>query len=203
MDIDRLRTGERIAAIAGIALFIFMFFDWFGVKVSATGLGTFDIEGGGNAWEWFSFIDIVLFLAAAAALTLAVLTATQRTVNLPVAASAITAGLGILAVVLILFRIIDPPGDVPSGVDVTRKVGVFLGLLAALGVTYGGWRSMQDEGTTFGDARDQLSDAVAGSGRPAPEPPPPPADVPTPPSEQPAAPEPPSRPPPPPPSSGP
>jgi hypothetical protein len=201
MDLSRLRRGEQIAAISGIALFIFMFFDWFGVKISAGGLGTFNVSGGGNAWEWFSFIDIILFLTAAAAVTLAVLTATQRTVNLPVAASAITAGLGILAVVLILFRIIDPPGDVPNGVDVTRKIGVFLGLIAAGGIAYGGWQSMQDDGTTFSEARDQLSGAVSGGGRPAAPPPPPPADVPTPPMEQPAAPEPPSTPPPPPPAS--
>ena len=80
-------------------------------------------------------------------------------VNSPVAISAITAGLGILSVVLILFRIISPPdfgvgdfGDI-AGVDVGRKIGVFLGLIAAGGIAYGGWTAMQEEGTSFADRR--------------------------------------------------
>ena len=56
----------------------------------------------------------------------------RPSVNTPVAISAITAGLGILSVLLILFRIIDPPssGDIPDGFDISisRKIGVFLGL---------------------------------------------------------------------------
>ena len=71
----------------------------------------------------------------------------------PVAVSALAAGLGILAVVLILFRIISPPdfGAPDSGVDldVGRGIGVFLGLIAAGGVAYGGWVAMQEEGTSF------------------------------------------------------
>ena len=37
MDLDRLNTGEKIAAVSAILLFIFMFFDWFGVEVSGAG----------------------------------------------------------------------------------------------------------------------------------------------------------------------
>ena len=55
----------------------------------------------------FSFIDIVLFITVAAAIGLALISASQTEVGLPVAASAVVAGLGILSVILILFRIID------------------------------------------------------------------------------------------------
>ena len=37
MDIDKLSTGEKIAGGLGVLLFIFMFFDWFGVEVSGVG----------------------------------------------------------------------------------------------------------------------------------------------------------------------
>ncbi len=34
MDVDKLNTGEKIAGVSAILLFIFMFFDWFAVEVS-------------------------------------------------------------------------------------------------------------------------------------------------------------------------
>ena len=164
---DNLSTGEKIAGIAGIALLLIMFiFNWFTAE-------PIDF----NAWEAFGFIDIVVFLAALAGIALAVVAATQSTVNLPVAMSAITAGLGILAVLLILFRIIDPPdvevGGISAddvGVDVGRSIGVWLGFIAAAAVAYGGWRAMEEEGTSFGEQADRLGDDTS----PPPPPPPPP-----------------------------
>ncbi len=169
MDVKRLSTGEKIAGISGVLLLIIMFaFDWFTIDV---GGGVFEVSGGGNAWESFGFIDIVLFLAAVAGIALALVSAAQSAPNMPVALSAVTAGLGILAVLLVLFRIISPPdfgaGDV---VDIGRGIGVFLGLIAAAGVAYGGWAAMQEEGTSFGDQADRLQDRGGGD---APPPPPP------------------------------
>jgi hypothetical protein len=82
--------------------------------------------------------------------------------SLPVAMSAITAGLGFLSVLTIAYRILDTP------FDASRKYGVFLGLIAAAGVAYGGWVAMQEEGTSFGDQADRLG----GGGDPPPPPPP-------------------------------
>ena len=77
--------------------------------------------------------------------------------DMPVALSAITAGLGILGVVLVLFRIISPPDfGVGDLVDVGRGIGVFLGLVAVAGVAYGGWAAMQAEGSSFGAQTDRV-----------------------------------------------
>ena len=65
--------------------------------------------GSRNAWGSYGFIDIVLFITVAAAIGLALISASQTEVGLPVAASAIVAGLGILSVVLIIISIISPP----------------------------------------------------------------------------------------------
>ena len=35
--------------------------------------------------------------------------------------------------------------------------GIFLGLIAAAGVAYGGYRAMQEEGASFSDTADRLS----------------------------------------------
>jgi hypothetical protein len=180
MDVNRLRSGEKIAAVSAIALLLIMFiFDWFGLKASA---GGFSAEGARNAWGSYGFIDIVLFVTFLAALGTAYLSASQQNVNLPVAASALVAGLGIISVILIIISIISPPdfGVSGDGIDHTRKIGVWLGLIAAAGVAYGGWRAMQEEGTSFGAQRDRLQDRYGGD---EPPPPPPPASTGGPPSE--------------------
>jgi hypothetical protein len=161
---DNLSTGEKIAGIAGVALLLIMFiFDWFSLDAAG-----FDL-GGGNAWEVFSLIDIILFVTSIAAIGLAVSAATSSQVNTPVALSAITAGLGILATLLVLYRIIDPPGSgdaEEAGVEIGRSIGVWLGFIAAAAVAYGGWRSMEEEGTSFGQQADRL-----GGDEPPPPPP--------------------------------
>ena len=212
MDVSTLSTGEKISGVAGIALFLIMIlFSWFGIEVAG-----FGSPEGANAFEAFGIIDIVLLITAIAAVALPVMSMTQSQVDMPVALSAIVALLGIVSVLLILFRIISPPdfgipdavdigfGEVESNTDTTRKIGVFLGLLAAIGVALGGWRAMQEEGTSFGSAADRAGDRFGG-GPGAGDPPPPGPGAP-PPGGQ-APPPPPATggpppPPPPPPSSG-
>jgi hypothetical protein len=116
---------------------------------------------------------------------LAVLTATSRTVALPVAASAITAALGIAAVVMVLLRMLFQPG--PNDL-IDLKFGIWLALFSALLVAYGGWDSMKEEGTTFDQARDQLQSRYAGEpvgGVPTPPPDLPPSEPPPPEESQP------------------
>lgn len=157
MDVNKLSTGERVAGGAGIALFIIMFIGWWGapdVNVDLGGIGgDVNVSGGigsANAWQAASFLDLIWALAALSGVALALVAGSQSKPNLPVALSAIVAGLGGLATLTILYRILDTP------FDLTRKVGVFLGLIAAAGITYGGWVAMQEEGTTFSDQADRL-----------------------------------------------
>jgi hypothetical protein len=182
MDLTRLTQGEKIAGVSGIALILIMFiFKWFGLKA---GVGGFTVEGSRNAWGSYGFIDIVLFITVVAAVGLAALKASDSDVGLPVAGSAIVAGLGILSVVLIIISIISPPdfgaGDI-SGIDHTRKIGVWLGLISAIGIAYGGWRAMQEEGTSYGGEPDRFRgapDEPSAGPPPPPPPPPPPSEAP-------------------------
>jgi uncharacterized membrane protein YhaH (DUF805 family) len=206
MDIDRLSMGERIAAISALLLFIFMFFDWFSVEVSGgSGPFTASASTGGSAWDALDNIPIFLVITIVVAIGVAAMRLADADFDPTVSVNAVVAVLGAISFLLILFRIIDTPGvgSVPGlSVDVSPAFGIFLGLLAAAGITYGGYRAMQEEGSSFGDAADRLSNrggSAPSAGSPPPPPPPPPSSEPLPP---PPTPDPPSPPPPPPPPQG-
>ncbi len=166
MDLSRLSQGEKISLGSGALLFIFVFlFKWFGIDIQAAGisLGSASL----NAWDTLEWIRWVLLISALAAVVFPLLKASGNDLEIPVPPSTIITLLGGLSVLFILFRIIDPPGELG------REIGVFLGLIAAAGVAYGGYTSMQEEGTTFQDAADHFSNPSDPGGPP---PPPPPAN---------------------------
>lgn len=158
-DASRLRKGEIIAAAGAVLLFVFMFFfKWYGVGGA---LGDFaqaaGVDASVNGWDGHTVLRWLMLLTIVAALTLAFLTATQRTVALPVTMAVIVSALAALLTVLLAYRVvINEPG--PNDlVDV--KIGAWLGLLASATILYGGYLSMRDEGTSLGDVRAQASAA--------------------------------------------
>jgi hypothetical protein len=191
MELSKLRRGELIAAVGGVVLLITLFFlDWYAVDVNiSTPFG--DIGGGAEfgAWDGQGFTgtiaNLVILAAAIAAVGLAVVTATSRTVALPVAASALTAGLGIGAVVMVVLRMLFQPGE---NEFIELRFGIWLGLISSAVIAYGGWEAMKEEGTSFDDAREKLrSRTQTGDGAPASDSPAPPV-APAPPAAPPAAP---------------
>jgi hypothetical protein len=203
MDLDKLSQGEKIAGVSSIVLFIFMFFDWFTVEVSG-GNGVFSAtaSAGGSAWDALNWIPIVLVVTIIVALGVAALRLLDSPYEPPVSGNAIVAILGAISFLLILYRIIDPPGagSVPGlSIDVSPAFGIFVSLVAAAGIAYGGYKAMQEEGVTFSDLGDRFSGGgtpgrgggASGGGPSAPRQPPPPP----PPSQTPPPPPPPSAPP--------
>jgi hypothetical protein len=161
-DHKRIPQGELIAGVAGVLLIIFEFFDWYGGKASGTigGVHVSRTGGGADAWQAFSFIDILLFVLALVAIGVAVMRGLNRLPEMPYPPSILVTGAGGLAVLLILYRIISKPdfGGIPSAIlgvhfSVTLKIGIFLALLSAAGIAYGGWQSMQASGASFSDMR--------------------------------------------------
>jgi hypothetical protein len=125
LDFSRLRNGEIVAAVGGLALFIFMFFHWFG--------------GGVSAWDALQdFSGFLIALAAVSGVALGALAAAGQRINLPFQRGIGTLVLGNLAVLLILWRILANPGDL--------KVGIFLGLIAAAGIAIGAWMALREDG---------------------------------------------------------
>jgi hypothetical protein len=152
----KLRAGEAIALVAAILLFILMFFDWYGAKATTSAetlSGVVTGTGGGSAWDTLEVIPLFLMLAIVVTVGAAILRLSGSDWKPAIPPAAAVCVLGILAAVLILIRIISPPG--PEGTfaelayESTLKVPIFLALAAALGIAYGGWRAMGEEGTSF------------------------------------------------------
>lgn len=162
MDADRLSTGEKIAGVSAILLFVFMFFDWFTVSASN---GFITVSAGGSAWDALDVIPIILMVAIVAAVGVAVARLTDADVEPAVSMNAVVSILGIIAVLLVLYRIVSPPDSGVSGISVDPAVGIFLGLIAAAGIAYGGYRAMQEEGASFGEIGDRLGSGGSGGTR--------------------------------------
>jgi hypothetical protein len=222
-EVNRLRRSDWIVGGGGVALFVFMFFfKWYGgsVKGVVPVGGSVSYGSSSTGWDTFTNSRWIWLITIIVALGAVVLVATQRKLSLPIQPSVIVAGLGALSTLLILYRIIHHPsgGSSFGGVEASYgiKIGIWLGLIAAAVITYGGYLEMKEEGTSLGDVRDQAGRAVgsftegggesgasrgAGGSQPSggqPSGAPPPAYPPTPPSEPPL---PPSEPPLPPPAS--
>ncbi|HKF80333.1 MAG TPA: hypothetical protein VKB17_05860 [Thermoleophilaceae bacterium] len=126
MDLRRLRAGEWIVSLSGIALLVSLFLPWY--------------EPDRTAWEALAVSDVILLAVAAAALCVFVATATQRVPAVPIALEAIVALLGIVAAIVVMLRVIWLP-DPADG----REWGLWLGLVGALGVAAGGWVGVRDD----------------------------------------------------------
>jgi uncharacterized membrane protein len=129
VDLRRLRAGEWIAAAGGLAMIVSLALPWYDAPTGPL-----------TGYEALTVIDVLLTLVALLAVALGVLQATQDSPAKPVGAAVLTVVFGALAVLLVLFRLIDAPAD---GLSV--RGGAWLGLVAALAIVVGGWRALAAE----------------------------------------------------------
>jgi hypothetical protein len=139
VDASRISTGERVAGVAALALLITLWLPWY----SASAFG--DSESV-NAWESFDLIDVILFLVAILTIALVAMRAAGSTPELPAPPGALIAGGGAIATILVLYRILDIPGEADiAGIDIGREVGVFFALIASAAVAFGGYTAMNED----------------------------------------------------------
>jgi hypothetical protein len=202
-DFSRLRRSDRIVGCSAILFFIFLFFfKWLGYSSNAPTIAGVNVSGSVSYSGWHSFTNsrwiwLITIIVALGAVAIA---AGALKFESPVQPGVLVAGLGFLSALAILYRIIHHPkfhediGAFHASVGI--KLGIWLGLIAAAGITYGGYLGMQDEGTSLADVREQASGALSnlsaassggstassGGASETPAPPiPPPAAPPTPP----------------------
>ncbi len=168
-DISRLRRADQIIGGGAIAFLIFLFiFKWYGVS-SSSSIGGVSFSSSTNGWDTFHNSRWIWIITIIVALGAVLIAAGTLKFESPVQLSVVVAGLGALSTIFILYRIIHHPsagasgtiGGVHYSASAGIKIGIWLGLIAAAAITYGGYLAMQDEGTSLSDVRDQASHAVS------------------------------------------
>ncbi len=153
MDLTKLSMGDKVIAISGILLFIpISFLDWF--QASAKGIPG-GASSGGNAWDF-----TLTWLAVLLGIAMVVLVALKLfEVKVPDIGGAswgtILLGMGVAAFAFVIIKTIAGVG-VPDGaediIDISRKIGLFAGVVASAGLAAGGYLRLQEEKAGGGSA---------------------------------------------------
>ena len=115
------RAGSALVGLAGLGLLATSFLGWF--------------ESGGasaDLWESFSVVDVVAACVIGCAIATGLTLFAGDDTGLPVAACSTTLGIAVVLLVLLAYRLVDPPDEGAS-----PAIGAWLGLLAAILITLG------------------------------------------------------------------
>jgi hypothetical protein len=162
LDLSRLRRCDRVIGAGALALLVILFlFKWYGVSSHAS-VGGVSFSASANGWHTFTNSRWLWLVTIVVALAAVWVQADQRGLALPGKPGELVGGLGALSMIFILYRIINHPTATASttvaGVHYTAssgiKLGIWLGLIAAAAITYGGYLAMQEQGTTLSAARE-------------------------------------------------
>ncbi len=131
MSLRRLRSGELLALVGAVCVIVALTLPWY--EVAGRNL---------SAWATFGPAVALLMLSALGALALVVVTVTERTTALPVAAAVWGTTLGVVGVVAALVRVLERPENATG-----LCAGAWLGLVGAVVILAGCWQSLRDERT--------------------------------------------------------
>src|SRR3954454_8994391 len=147
MDANKVSQGQRIAAIAGVLLFVDLWMSWYSVNIPGNLGKIADLNGidtTATAWQAFSWTDLLMAITAVVAIAGAVMAANSMTNPLPIGWAQLTACLGAIMTLLVFYRILNQPG--PNKL-VNVEWGAYAGLVLLAVLTYGGWRAVNEEET--------------------------------------------------------
>jgi hypothetical protein len=143
-----VRPGEPIAGLGGLLTLIALALPWYG----ATGPGwALDVERPPavtgdlptfSAFAAMTVIDFLIAFVALLALLLPIVAAAASGPTKPVAAAAVASAFGWIAILLVLFRIVDLPGE-----QLELRYGAWLALAGTIVAWVGSWLSLRDEST--------------------------------------------------------
>ncbi|HEY3669301.1 MAG TPA: hypothetical protein VGN51_00060 [Acidimicrobiia bacterium] len=149
MDINKLNTGEKVIGVSGILLLIFSFFPWLGFSYRG-------FSDSSSAWSYtLCWLAVVLGVLMAGYVI-----AKAAGVDMPELGSVKWAhallGIAIVVFLFILIKVIAGPST--HGVDISgfgvskdRKIGIFLGLLASIGLLAGAFLNAKETGDLPGN----------------------------------------------------
>jgi peptidoglycan/LPS O-acetylase OafA/YrhL len=149
MDLDpaRLRRGELLAGTGAVLLLVFML------------AGKWYSHDGQSRTGWQALTDLrwLLLVTIVAAFALVVAQVSRRSPAIPVTLSLVVTVLGLITVLALIYRVlINPPAH--------EQTAAFLALLSAIGLAYGGYLSLREEGISRRDAPSEIPVVRPGTG---------------------------------------
>ena len=151
----QVHVGELISAVSALALLVILFAtEWYGVAgVPDPSAARPAVSIDENGWNGLSIVRWVILLTVVVAIGSVVLHATQRHHGNRTETSLAVFGLGLLTSLLLIYRVLIALPSPDKVLD--QKLGAFVGLMCALGVTLGGHESLTEQ-------RDHRREARAG-----------------------------------------
>jgi len=131
-DASSVKRSTWIAGGGAVVLLISTFFSWW--KVSALG---FSVNASG--WDTGALGKLVFFVALIAIALIVVDHMKVDISQLPIPVSLAVLGCGALSLLLVIIRYIDTPDGV------SRAWGIYVAIVAAAVLTYGGWLKLQED----------------------------------------------------------
>jgi hypothetical protein len=143
-----LRRGEPIAALGGLLTLIALALPWYGATgpnwsldaertpTAAGDLPTF------SAFTAMTVIDFLIAFIALLAILVPIAAAAASGPAKAIAAAVVASAFGWIAILLVLFRIVDLPGE-----QLEVLYGAWLALAGTIVAWVGSWLSLRDEST--------------------------------------------------------
>lgn len=147
MDLSKLSTGDKLIAGSTIGLFIFSFLPWFTVDIDGP-FGGGDLSGWDVGFLWGRF-PLFLAVLMSAYVGIKAFSPDTKLPTLPVAWGQALLGVGVLCAFLVILKLLigedfGVDGLEASGIEVKRSYGLFLSVLATVGLAIGGFFKMQE-----------------------------------------------------------
>ena len=145
---DKLTTSDRLIFIGGIVYLIAMFLPWYGIDENT---GFANISYNNNGWDYFlgGWLPFILIAILAAHVAVTRFSPDTNIPDLPIPWSQGYLVAGVVAAVIVILRLLIGSDDVAgfdTGVDLDRKFGLFIAVIAAVCVAAGSsMKSKEDD----------------------------------------------------------
>ena len=145
---DKLTTSDRLIFIGGIVYLIAMFLPWYGIEVDT---GFADVTYDNNGWDYVlgGWLPLILIAVLAVHVGITRFSPDTNIPDLPIPWSQGYLVAGVSAAVILVLRLLigsDEVSGFDTGIDLDRKLGLFIAVIAAICVAVGSYlKSKEDD----------------------------------------------------------
>lgn len=141
MDLNKLSTADKVIAGAGIVFFVSLFLPWWGKDFGG------GISGSNSGWDYFltGILPFLIVIVMIGQIAITKFTTTELP-KIPVPWSQVHLAAGAAVAILLVLRTLigSSEGSGTFEIDLDREWGLYVALLAAIGVGAGGYLKFQE-----------------------------------------------------------